>query len=393
MTERPILFSAPMVRAILDGTKTQTRRVVKPQPIPATTVVGTYHHPDDEDGRGPRYWSGGPDPMNPGHSYIQPDWAIPCPYGQPGDRLMCYHCEHEQRNTETSSNISLTERRLHGGVGRSDLQPDPLQGVRTQGVGGLVSAEGACHAQGLPDDLNVSRKQEGHEVGASLDLHCLSRRTADADIGGQAPGRGFQQQPAVKSLLGDSGGELAGQTSSRTSDGGREALGIEIHRSRADAHTVGGAERPMQPATRGPCSGCGSVINTRHRVGGDHLWVRESWRAPREFDAVAPRDIPPGTDVWYEAQDKVPFHPSNFGKLRPSIFMPRSLSRITLEVTGVRVERLQDISEADARAEGTPFPFGGWVGGYQKLWESINGPGSWEANPWVWVVEFKRVQP
>lgn len=73
--------------------------------------------------------------------------------------------------------------------------------------------------------------------------------------------------------------------------------------------------------------------------------------------------------------------------------MPRSLSRITLEVTGVRVERLQDISEADAIAEGTPFPFGGWVGGYQKLWESINGPGSWDLNPWVWVVEFKRVTP
>ena len=373
MNQRPILFSAPMVLALLAGTKTQTRR--------------TCNHPGLKDlsyivNCGDGWWGD-----------EEGDFQARCPYGQPGDRLMCYHCEHEQRNTATSSNISLTERRLHGGVGRSDLQPDPLQGVRTQGIGGLVSAEGACHAQGLPDDLNVSRKQEGHEVGAPLDLHCLSRRTADADIGGQAPGRGFQQQPAVKSLLGDSGGELAGQTSSRTRDGGREALGIEIHKSRANAHTVGGAERPMQPAARGPCSGCGSVVDTRHRVGGDRLWIREAWRAPREFDAVAPRDIPPGTDVWYEAQDNVPFHPSDFGKLRPSIHMPRSLSRITLEVTGVRVERLQDISEADAIAEGTPFPFGGWVGGYQKLWESINGPGSWDLNPWVWVVEFKRVTP
>ncbi len=83
-------------------------------------------------------------------------------------------------------------------------------------------------------------------------------------------------------------------------------------------------------------------------------------------------------------------------------------SRITLEVTGVRVERLQDISEADAAAEGiTPYPGhpGRWlsehrpglnypsaIAAYRDLWESINGPSSWDANPWVWVVEVKRVE-
>lgn len=84
--------------------------------------------------------------------------------------------------------------------------------------------------------------------------------------------------------------------------------------------------------------------------------------------------------------------------------MPRWANRITLEVTGVRVERLQDISEADAIAEGLERdrqlwkhysqPGFGWVDprqSYQTLWESINGAGSWGANPWVWVVEFKRI--
>ena len=88
---------------------------------------------------------------------------------------------------------------------------------------------------------------------------------------------------------------------------------------------------------------------------------------------------------------------------RPSIHMPRWASRISLEITGVRVERLQDISRADAQAEGiVQFPDGGWhvengchyMGDpedtYFSLWEAINGPGSVEANPWVWVVEFKR---
>lgn len=96
----------------------------------------------------------------------------------------------------------------------------------------------------------------------------------------------------------------------------------------------------------------------------------------------------------------------------PSIHMPRAASRITLEITGVRVERLQDISDKDCKAEGVlcetaepwfyhvPEPGNVYAhahddpkGAYRNLWESINGAGSWAANPWVWVVEFKRVQP
>ena len=82
---------------------------------------------------------------------------------------------------------------------------------------------------------------------------------------------------------------------------------------------------------------------------------------------------------------------------KPSIHMPRSASRITLEVTGVRVERLQNISEADAIAEGVKnslhLPGGRFAReNFAHLWWTINGDGSWEANPWVWVVEFKRVE-
>lgn len=91
----------------------------------------------------------------------------------------------------------------------------------------------------------------------------------------------------------------------------------------------------------------------------------------------------------------------------PSIHMPRWASRITLEITAVRVERLNDISEADARAEGVaPLRGGfwrhyqpGWTqhqlsarGSFVTLWKSIYGADSWDANPWVWVIEFKRVE-
>ncbi len=138
---------------------------------------------------------------------------------------------------------------------------------------------------------------------------------------------------------------------------------------------------------------------------GDRLWVREAWRADRAFDAVPPRSIPVGSPTFMEASRDSWLggpHDGQPGALRPGMFMPRWASRITLEVTGVRVERLQGISEADAQAEGAPsadlasgreciFPHQGthrW--GFQLLWESINGPGSWAANPWVWVVEFRR---
>jgi hypothetical protein len=140
---------------------------------------------------------------------------------------------------------------------------------------------------------------------------------------------------------------------------------------------------------------------------GDRLWVREAWAAPHAFDHIPPRMIPAGSNFYYLA-DKVK------GGLigRPSIHMPRCASRILLEVVSVRVERLFDISEADARAEGIKqarFPLdylwnadypdkgcgsgGGPVDAYMSLWNEINGRGSWAANPWVWVVEFKRVSP
>lgn len=144
---------------------------------------------------------------------------------------------------------------------------------------------------------------------------------------------------------------------------------------------------------------------------GDRLWVRESWRTVKEADDIAPRDLNAAHRYWYEADAP---HQIGFGKCRPSIHMPRIASRILLEIAAVRVERLHDITEADAQAEGVERVVvgSGWrrycdpdseeVGvppcgdarrSFRSLWKYINGAESWNANPWVWVVEFKRVQP
>lgn len=145
---------------------------------------------------------------------------------------------------------------------------------------------------------------------------------------------------------------------------------------------------------------------------GDRLWVRENgWERPER----TPKMMREGADTWepyyYDAddlpwQDVEDFRLWGF-KRRPSIHMPRWASRITLEITAVRVERLQDISEVDAKAEGLYQDTAGrWttysafeqarehlnpVQAYRDLWEQINGPGSWDANPWVYVIQFKKV--
>ena len=141
---------------------------------------------------------------------------------------------------------------------------------------------------------------------------------------------------------------------------------------------------------------------------GDRLWVRETWQGPlldedqmierqeNELEAFKRPEfcVYRATDELYAIDDD-----GNELGWRPSIHMPRWASRITLEITGVRVERLQEISEEDALEEGItyndlpnngldPMQASTW---FRGLWEEINGPGSWDANPWVWVIEFKRV--
>lgn len=151
---------------------------------------------------------------------------------------------------------------------------------------------------------------------------------------------------------------------------------------------------------------------TRIRAG-DWLWVREAWRCEARLDKRAPRDIATNyLGIRYIATDGS----DDFGiegRYRQAMHMPRWASRITLEVTGVKVERLQDCSEADAIAEGIEFcpieedGLGGWkcyapepkgqdewsspYHSYRTLWDSINGPGAWKANPWVAAYTFRPI--
>jgi hypothetical protein len=124
---------------------------------------------------------------------------------------------------------------------------------------------------------------------------------------------------------------------------------------------------------------------------GDRLWVRESWARDDEDGQVMYRaDIghEACADAWEQGRiEGVPRY-----KWKPSIHMPRRICRLVLTLESVRVERLNDISRGDAMAEGCPFQNMAegpdprqW---YADLWDQINGQGSWNANPWVWVLAF-----
>lgn len=132
---------------------------------------------------------------------------------------------------------------------------------------------------------------------------------------------------------------------------------------------------------------------------GDRVWVRETFRVHSRATDVATLVYRASVrNSWTEQTHRVPIavcdKPATPEKWTPSIHMPRWASRITLEITGVRVERLNSITESDAEAEGvTDTGFGDLlVDGYRYLWKSIYGEESWAANPWVWVIEFKRVE-
>lgn len=125
---------------------------------------------------------------------------------------------------------------------------------------------------------------------------------------------------------------------------------------------------------------------------GDKLWVKETWQTTDETINESPGVVYRATDHGWESMEG--------WRWRPSIFMPRWASRLTLEITDVRAQRVQDISESDAESEGVTLkPIDhrpGWAyrTAFEELWDSINAARGygWQANPWVWVISFRVIK-
>lgn len=179
---------------------------------------------------------------------------------------------------------------------------------------------------------------------------------------------------------------------------GRKTMTRRVIKPQPD-ETAGWFDLDPDALTKPSASELDTAPRCPYGVPGDRLWVKEAW---------APKPNPDYT--WYRADredpSKKPVHP--FGRWRSPIFMPRAISRITMEVTRVRVERVQQILCSSSpfypdeiEAEGCPLRRGcfhyddrarSW---FRGLWDEINKKRgfSWESNPYVWVVEFRRIEP
>lgn len=146
--------------------------------------------------------------------------------------------------------------------------------------------------------------------------------------------------------------------------------------------------------------GHGRELRCPYGMPGDVLWVKETWGVASCYNGMPPRDIHPGAKVAYAASG------GTAGVLlRPSIYMPRWASRISLRIIEVRVQRVQVISARDVGAEGFPLPdadvyitpdwnvHGDCETAFHLVWDAINGKRGymWDSNPWVWALSFERI--
>lgn len=358
MKERPILFKGEMVNAILSGTKTQTRRILKPKP----QLI----------------------------------------YSLTDESMTCIHNEHEDKKwSEVEANTCFSKLGLHGGRRWKDLFEDALCGFREKGLRGLVSIGRPQARNGVFDCFIMPPEPESYKVSSPVDLHVVSRNSKSTASSNEASGWKSIKQQSEELDLGHTSAAMAGCSRSWYFSRRRTPLGVEVFRRGKAIFAMGHQEGALFPASRGTyAQGYPSLrICDMPWKRGQITWVRETWRL---FDSTS--ECACYDDCGLASYNGKPIYraSSDYGveKWKPSIFMPRKHSRITLEITSVRVERLQSISEADAKAEGVKIePFGGPGGGepsyresYAHIWDLINGKGSWDRNDWVWVIEFKLIK-
>lgn len=389
MSVKPIIFSTPMVQALIAGRKTQTRRIVKEK---ANLI---YRLTDD---------------------------IIQVFHTNGG---ACNELDSVAEQCDLTSNPRLAQFGLHGRKRWACVLADEIQRLWTQGLRGLVLVNWTQKRQGIFECVVVPRKQEGDEACASVDMHGLPWNAGEGLYASSSLGREPTKQSTGKPCVGDAARKLAGQEGSRSWSRGGETSCREAYGRGAVASEMGSFCRPLQPASRGKNSWNEPSIHlvySKFQVG-TRLWVRETWADTNgesgpmiSYRAGGDRFlIDESFPVQYEKYPGCQFtmwcgdlrrgEPGHAWK--SPLFMPRWASRILLEITDVRVERLNEISEEDAKAEGVspvaeePFrdacgdlvvPAGRYRNGYRELWESINGDGSWDANPWVWVLSFKRIE-
>lgn len=379
MKAKPILMSSPMVQALLEGRKSQTRRVVKIKAIKNSALI-----------------------------YLRQDGChvISSTIGELPDGKINF-----------KANTSITECRLHGWERWEYLLKDEIQRLWEEGIRGLVSIARSRNKEGLFYCVIMSREHQDNKNSTSPGLHGISWDAGKIIAASEALGRGSKEQQAGEPFLGDTTRKLGGQEGARKWNGRRKTSSKQTDGQRARTYNLGCRKRYCFAEAYSEDIGSVTIRYTEHlryKIG-SCLWVRETWA---HYHTVNGRKLHNGGYIdeisdglaGYKADgfDSIEDFRShirlmsecdlqaieiNGNKWRPSIHMPKWASRLTLEITDIKVERLQDISYQDCLAEGIDRVNTSSVliskEKYQRLWESINGAGSWDSNPWVWCLEFK----
>lgn len=350
MKERGILFTPENHRLIMSGEKVQTRRVVTPQP----DIV----------------------------------------YSITDDILTCYHRDYENHNWSSfDADPNFPKRKLHGGGGRENLHSDSIQRIWEEGLRGVVSISrmSGKDEKRIPSCVFVPREQKSNKKCSSSGMYGISRDASISSVTSASLERGLHRLQTDQSSMGVAVRELGGQ------EGTREALDqseLQIHPGRAWSHKVGNSEWALQPETSGENVGLFSEFNLRDakfRVG-QRLWIKEGVIIHADGKTLA---------GYYMEGARV----TNLGEKRlTAMFMPKWAARTWLEITEVRIERVQDIIEEDAIAEGIStfgreFTFNRGLhlsrtakDSFAALWNSINkNKHPFENNDWVWCLSFKRI--
>lgn len=351
MKERPIIFSTEMVKAILDGRKTMTRRVIKPQP---ELTYGVY------DGR-----------IQVNHNNLDREGG----YGE--------------LDIETNTNIA--ERQLYGGKRWEDLFKDKIQRLWEEGFRGLVSLSRAQNGgQGVFSCFLMPQQCQSYNASSPPSLYGVSRGVSQKVNASEAFRRESPKQQTKKFEVGNSIRELAGQEDTQSAKSLLQQSKFEDILRGQGTYPLGSKQGGGKQKTYSKSIENEPTVHLRNLPWalGDRLWVRETWYAENKYDDLSPSEIPLASKIWYFA-DGLPLPLQCFGRKRSAMFMCRWMFRLTLEITGVRVERLNQMSEDDVTREGVDN-----LVTFMLLWDRLNKKRGyeWKSNCWVWVITFKLCQ-
>ena len=286
MKQTGIIMSGNHPKLILDGIKTQTRRVIKPQP---DLLYGIY-----------------------------------------GDIIQLHHnrrAEDDRVDIKTDTNIS--KRQLYGWERWQDLLTNQIQGLWQEGFRGVVSLSWMPNGEeGLFNCYLMPQRQESNNVSTQASMYGFPRATTQAINADQAFGWQPREQQALQSKMGNSIRQLAGQDSTQSEQSELQQPQLKNDPTRTRAYSLGSQGGDSQQETYISGSRNKSAFHFRNMPWsiGQRLWVRETWATAPNFDGVKPSDLPHDICILKKA------NPATGGKWRPSIHMPRWASRITLGI-------------------------------------------------------------